>query len=85
MTSRFSFRSIVLVATLFGALGATACRSVATPQPGEPFGPSRPSSKAISAKVEPNLLVAIDQTSCVVSKDRWERARVGEFHFCAWS
>jgi hypothetical protein len=85
MTTRFAVKAVVLMAILSLPMGATGCSSLATRPPGEPFGPTRPSSKAIAAKVEPNQLVAVDQSSCVVSKDRWEKAKVGEFHFCAWS
>lgn len=85
MTTRFALKEVILMATLSLSVAATGCSSVATRPPGEPFGPTRPSSKAVASKVEPNMLVAMDQSSCVVSKERWERAQVGEFHFCAWS
>lgn len=85
MRSGFAIRLSVLIATLSMPLGTIGCVSVATGLPGESLGGVRPSSKAIASKVEPNLLVAVDQSSCVVSKERWDRAKVGEFHRCAWS
>lgn len=41
--------------------------------------------KVVSSKVEPNVLVAMDGTSCTVSKERWEKAEVGGRYFCSWS
>ena len=41
--------------------------------------------KVVSSKVEPNVLVAMDGTSCMVSTERWEKAEVGRRYFCHWS
>jgi hypothetical protein len=41
--------------------------------------------KVVSSKVEPNVLVAMDGTSCTVSAARWEKAEVGRRYFCNWS
>jgi hypothetical protein len=41
--------------------------------------------KVVASKVEPNLLIATDQTSCQVSKGRWEKAEVGERSLCMWA
>ena len=41
--------------------------------------------KVVSSKIEPNVLVAMDGTSCTVSTERWEKAEVGRRYFCNWS
>lgn len=59
------------VNTLAGVVGESV---------GVPLG-----DKVVSSKVEPNVLVAMDGASCTVSKERWEKASVGERYFCNWS
>jgi predicted small secreted protein len=41
--------------------------------------------KVVSSKIEPNVLVAMDGTSCTVSTERWEKAEIGRWYFCNWS
>ena len=41
--------------------------------------------RIVSSKVEPNVLIAMDGASCTVSKERWEKAKVGDHYFCNWS
>jgi hypothetical protein len=41
--------------------------------------------KVVASKIEPNVLIAADLTSCEVSKGRWEKAVVGERSLCMWS
>lgn len=41
-------------------------------------------TKIIRNKREPNLLIAMDGTECVVSRLRWEKATPGEAYLCAW-
>jgi hypothetical protein len=78
------FKSGVLVAALSLAMSVAGCANTFGGLLGESLGVPL-GSKAIASKVEPNVLVAVDQSSCVVSKERWEKARVGEFYLCAWS
>ena len=55
---------------LGSALGARA---------GVPVG-----DKVVTAKRAPSILVAMDGTECVVSREAWEKVEVGRPHFCAW-
>lgn len=41
-------------------------------------------TKTIRSKREPNLLIAMDGTECVVSRARWEKATAGDPYLCAW-
>lgn len=41
--------------------------------------------KVIRSKVEPDLVIAIDGATCVVTKGRWAKAKVGEKFLCSWS
>jgi len=41
--------------------------------------------KVVSSKVEPNVLVAMDGTSCTVSTERWGKVEVGVRYFCHWT
>jgi hypothetical protein len=41
--------------------------------------------KVVASKVEPNVLIATDLTSCEVSKGHWKKAVVGERSLCMWS
>jgi hypothetical protein len=40
--------------------------------------------KVVIEKREPNLLIAADRTECEVSRDRFEKAEMGERTFCHW-
>lgn len=40
--------------------------------------------RVIRAKREPNLLISTDGSECTVSRSRWDKAKVGEQHLCAW-
>jgi hypothetical protein len=40
--------------------------------------------KVVIEKREPNLLLAVDGTECVVSEERFERIRTGRRAFCHW-
>jgi hypothetical protein len=40
--------------------------------------------KRVTAKQEPNLLVAEDGTSCVVTAERYEDVDVGDHELCDW-
>jgi hypothetical protein len=40
--------------------------------------------KVVIEKREPNLLLAVDGTECVVSEERFERIRRGRRAFCHW-
>jgi len=63
-------------------LALLACSGL-RPKPGESRG-TRVDHKVVMAKREPNLLIATDRAECTVSRDRWERARIGERFLCAW-
>lgn len=41
-------------------------------------------TKVVARKVEPNYLVAVDQTACEVSAERFRQVRVGQRAFCDW-
>ena len=50
-----------------------------------PQTPTRgPSRKRVSAKQEPDMLVAEDGTSCRVGKDRYREVEVGTDQLCGW-
>jgi hypothetical protein len=40
--------------------------------------------KTVARKVEPNYLVAVDQTSCTVSSTRFDQIREGQRVLCNW-
>jgi hypothetical protein len=40
--------------------------------------------KVVIEKRDPNLLLAVDGTECVVSEERFERIRTGRRAFCHW-
>jgi len=42
-------------------------------------------TKVVARKVEPNYLVAVDQTTCEVSTERFRQVRVGQRAFCNWT
>jgi hypothetical protein len=41
--------------------------------------------KVVSSKVEPNIIVATDGTTCTASRQRWDKAEVGKPFLCPWS
>ena len=60
------------------------CGSFLAEMVGESVGvPLR--EKVVREKVEPNLLVAMDGTTCEVAVDRWNKAKVGSNFLCVWS
>jgi len=46
---------------------------------------SEATSKKVSAKEEPNILVAADRSRCSVSEQKYRETSLGESVFCAWS
>lgn len=46
---------------------------------------SEAASKKVSAKEEPNILVAADRSRCSVSEQKYRETSLGESVFCAWS
>lgn len=40
--------------------------------------------KPVMDKVEPNYLIAVDQTQCVVDRERFAKVRVGDRVWCMW-
>jgi len=48
-------------------------------------GPTGVGWKVVSGKREPIFLLARDGTECMVSKARWEKARLGSQHLCLWT
>lgn len=74
-------RPLWLVACL---LTLASCFSL----PGRESGPRTSGEllgwKVVVEKREPNLLLAVDQTECVVPENRFDRVREGQRVFCHW-
>jgi hypothetical protein len=80
-------RPVRLGAATILALLLPACASL--PGMGRTeHGPRSPQEtlgwKVVIEKREPNLLLAVDGTECVVSEERFERIRTGRRAFCHW-
>ncbi|MGH7677673.1 MAG: hypothetical protein ACRENU_04340 [Gemmatimonadaceae bacterium] len=43
------------------------------------------SNKPVSAKEDPNRLIAKDRSSCTVSEKKYRETNLGESVYCAWS
>ena len=75
------WRSVLVVATSVCLSGwITTIAGMAGDSLGVPLR-----EKIVSSKMEPNILIAADATSCEVTKQRWERAEVGKPFLCTWS
>jgi hypothetical protein len=74
-------RAVLIAATAFALTG---CASFVAGFVGESLGIPL-ENKVVASKVEPNLLIATDQTSCQVSRGRWEKVKVGERVACTWT
>jgi len=69
------------------ALVLPACASIpgmGRSQQGTPSPQGTLGWKVVIEKREPNLLLAVDGTECVVSEERFERVRTGRRAFCHW-
>jgi hypothetical protein len=86
-----------LAAVLF--LGSTGCvltrlGKIERPPPPEgtdvpssskgTVGPTGPGWKVVSGKREPHFLIAPDDTECMVSRSKWEKAALGSKQLCIW-
>jgi hypothetical protein len=76
--------SMAHLALLMGLLLLTSCISLPVPGRGVQESRETLSSKVVVEKREPNLLLAMDRTECVVPQARFERTRVGDRVFCHW-
>jgi hypothetical protein len=81
MGSRILMKTISLLAIPFLFAG---CVNFLAAFVGESIGAPL-EEKVVASKIEPNVLIAADLTSCEVSKGRWEKAVVGERSLCMWS
>lgn len=75
-------KRVICVLALSGLLAG--CANTIAGMVGESVGVPL-GDKVVSSKLEPNVLVAMDGTSCTVSTERWEKAEVGRRYFCNWS
>lgn len=80
---QMKYRALQLAAVALVVLTTTGC-SVLAQIAGESVGVPL-ESKLIAAKSPPNTLIADDQSTCTVTRGRWEEAEVGDRHLCAWS
>lgn len=72
------------VLVVLGSIWLSGCFQYQTQTAGGSGGiPIR--SKVVFEKVEPNILVAHDRSTCETTKQRWEKAKVGRSILCAWS
>ena len=55
-----------------------------TRQPHSGTGQTRFTWKKVVDKREPTWLVATDQSTCTVSKDKYDHTGVGDVVLCAW-
>jgi hypothetical protein len=66
----------------------SGARGIEETSPTTPTGNSKPDRgvmpKRVTGKQEPNILLAGDGTSCLVTAERYRKVQLGKFEVCAW-
>jgi hypothetical protein len=55
------------------------------PHQRDPLHPRGPTLKVVDAKHPPVTLIAIDRSTCLVTRDRYREVRIGDAIYCHWS
>jgi hypothetical protein len=78
-------RLLFLLLLLISALVVSGCATMSPLRTQSPVRSSGVGMKQVAEKREPNYLIAIDRTECTVSRQSFDKVKVGSRVLCLWS
>jgi hypothetical protein len=75
---------VLIVAAILSVTLSACVRPFSTRREIVRYGEAGVASKVVMRKMDPNYLIALDNTACEVSYDRYRRVREGQRALCDW-